>query len=217
MTAEHWDGYRAALDALHDARRAVVTAQEGGARQRRERRGRLEALDARLGDQAARLTDLAGRLRAPLDPAAFTPLPVPPLPWAESSADAAARADAAEGALAEAVRVGRLPQLLPGLRSALARAAVVYVAFALPNGVLSMMLTKASGDRVWLWFLVVWPLVTAVGGSIVIGRTSEPRLPPEGSEQVLARLRPLRHHPWLGVLIALASWWVPAWLIDNVI
>jgi hypothetical protein len=105
----------------------------------------------------------------------------PPLPWHAGADDARARLAGADAALAEVRRVARLPQLLPQWSSRLARAAVVYLGLTLPN-ILLVVLLSVAGVRgntpVLVWFVVIWPLVTAVGGAWLIGRVEAPRLPP---------------------------------------
>jgi hypothetical protein len=212
-----WEGYASALERLHEARAAVTAGRLGSARRGAERQARLRALDAALAAQHTELHALAEDLRAPLTAADLGPLPVPPLPWATADADAQARLGAARAALAEARRVARLPQLLPQWSSELARAATVYLGFTLPNVGVVVALSAAGvheNSGALLWFGVIWPLVTAVGGAATLSRAGLPRLPP-GDPYALARPRPMRRYPWLGVLVAWASWLVPGGLLDQ--
>ena len=213
MTA---DTYLYALGDLHAARSAVShgrarSSQEVAARQRT-----LRELDSRLVAQRDRLAELATDLRSPLPADAFTPAPVEPLPWPSGGADAAAHLGTADAAVTEARRLGRLPQLLPTWSSQFARAIIVYLTFTLP--VISLVSVTSSihaNEALKIWFAVVWPLVTAIGGGLLVARLSRPRLEPSESEQVLTRLKPVRHYPWLGVLFAWGSWLITGWFFDQ--
>jgi hypothetical protein len=229
---------------------------------------------ARLAEQQGHLADLADRLRSPLGPDDLAPAP------GGGPADVAelrVAVDAAAATLAEARHVATLPRLLPGWTSRFARAAVVYGAFGIPSLLLTIFLAMAGvhGNRtVLIWFVVIWPAVTAIVGGLVVrfvsrspldgelargGRSVGDRVPggsapdrsapegsaPEGSapessvqagrrsgpsaasaasaveqrvEQLLRdghRRRP-RVYPWLGVLVAWASWLVPGFLLDRI-
>jgi hypothetical protein len=221
VTAD-WDGYATALADLSAARRAVAAGHRGAQERRAGRRARVHELAGDLQAQQARLADLAGRLRAPLDAADLTPEPAPPLPWAEAAKDAEARLRAADAALAEAERVARLPQLLPQWSGDFGRAAVVYLALTVPNVVLVSMLSVAGvkgSTAAAFWFIVGWPLLTAIAGSLIIERVSIPRLPPDDDHlavrAALVRRRSPRRYPWFGVLVAWAGWLIPGWLLDQ--
>jgi hypothetical protein len=232
-----WPAYAGALADLHAARAGLAAGRQGAARGRAERAARLAALDAALQAQQAELRALAADLRAPLTDADLQPLPGPPLPspslpgpslpgpplpgdaTGAAEADAQARLESAAAALAEARRVARLPQLLPEWSGDLGRAAVVYLGFAVPNVLLVVALSVTGvhgSSAALLWFVVIWPLVTAVGGAVTVSRTAAPRLPPDEPAALLTRLRPPRRYPWLGVLVAWASWLGPGWLLDQV-
>jgi hypothetical protein len=172
-------------------------------------------------EQRGRLEELARQVRAPLPPDHATPLPAEPLPWEAAAADARARVEEADAAVVEARRVARLPQLLPDWSGDLGRAAVVYLGFVLPNLVPLVVLSAAGvheNAAVAFWFVVAWPLVTAVGGALVIGRVSRPRIAPEDDPDAVrpaATRRRIRRYPWLGILMAWLGWFVPGWLLDR--
>jgi hypothetical protein len=213
-----WEAYARALTELHEARVAAAAGRQGRARRRAEHEARLHALDAALAAQQAELRELSAELRAPLPPGALGPLPVPPLDGAAAHADAQARLDSAGAAVVEARRVARLPQLLPEWSGDLGRAALVYLLLALPNVVLAVALSVAGvhgNDPALLWFAVIWPLATLIGGAVALGRAAAPRLPPDEPVAGPARIRRPRRYPWLGVLVAWASWLVPSWLLDQ--
>jgi hypothetical protein len=216
-----WDRYAGALADLHAARRAVAAEQRGDAERRAARRAQVHELAAALVEQGGRLAELARQVRAPLPADHAAPLPVEPLPWDAAAAEATARVAAADAAVTEAHRVARLPQLLPDWSGDLGRAAVVYLGFVLPNLVPLVLLSVAGvheNAAAAFWFVVVWPLVTAVGGAIVIGRVSRPRIAPEDDPDAVpspATRRRTRRYPWLGVLLAWLGWFVPGWLLDR--
>ncbi|HEY6798007.1 MAG TPA: hypothetical protein VI248_25305 [Kineosporiaceae bacterium] len=213
-----WEAYARALTDLQLARRHELADRAGSARRRAERQARLRDLDAALRAQQAELRALAADLRAPLSPDDLGPLPVPPLDGLAADADAQARLEGAQAAMAEARRVARLPQLMPEWSGTLGRAALVYLGFAVPNVVVVVALSVAGvhgSSAALLWFAVIWPLVTAVAGGVLLGRARAPRLPPDEPSTALAGLRPARRYPWLGVLMAWASWLVPGWLLDQ--
>jgi hypothetical protein len=214
-----WDGYLVALDGLHTARAAAARHRTGIHHTIAARDRELGELAVALAGQRERLLELGTALRAPLPADELTPLPgAPPLPWDAGDADARARLRTADEAIEEARRIGRLPQLLPQWSGQLARSAVVYAGFTLP-ALLLVSLTFRVKDvgALTFFFAVVWPLVTAIAGAVVIGRVSLPRLPPAEGRQHAATLRPLRRHPWLGVLIALAGSLSTQWLLEQLL
>jgi hypothetical protein len=225
-----WAGWDAYADALSRVQVALATADRTAAAERERLAARAELVRtsaAELDQRHQALTDLAAELDAPLDPSRLTPLaderlPVAQLrvgdestgedPWDRGARDQQRLLAAVDAALAEARRVAGLPQLLPQWSSRLARAAVVYAVVAAPSLVLTVLLSAAGvtgNDAVLLWFLVVWPLVTAVTGRLLLGRLGAPRLPHEPSPPRLPR------YPWLGVLLAWALWWIPGWALDQ--
>jgi hypothetical protein len=217
--SEVWAGYAAALDDLHTARSAVTGSRRGARSLAADRDRRAGELGAALQEQAERLSGLAKELGEPLDPSRLDPLPgAPPLPWEAGEADGRARVRAADEAIAEARRVGRLPQFLPQWSSQFGRAAVVYAGFSIPAIALVTLTWWVHDNQALLIFLaVVWPLVTAIGGAIVLGRVARPRLERDESEQLLERLRPPRRYPWLGVIICLGGSMLTQWLMESLL
>jgi hypothetical protein len=216
-----WEQYAVALTGLHTARRAVTESTLSARQRRAARTAELERLSGDLQAQRERLQGLATELRAPLSAEQLTPLPgAPPLPWEAADHDARARIGGADAAVVDARRVARLPQLLPQWSSQLARATVVYLGFTLPNIAFVVLLSLAGvhgSTPVLVWFVVIWPLTTAIGGATTLGRVEKPRLPPDEATLHLARLKPPRHYPWLGVLLAWAGWLIPGWLMDQLL
>lgn len=212
-----WQRYADALGHLHAARAAVVRGRAGELARQAARQETVTELAAEVALGRERLAEIATDLRAPLAPGDLTPLPgAPPLPWDDGAADARARLAAADAAVVEARRVARLPQLLPQWSSQLARAAMVYLGFTVPAIVLVALTFQVKGNQsLFLFFVVGWPLVTAIGGAIVLSRVSLPRERPDEAERLLTRLRPPRAHPWLGVLIALLATYLTQQLLET--
>jgi hypothetical protein len=210
-----WDGYVAALVTLDARRRAAVQAGVLDARGRAGREAALNALGARLAGQRDALTRLATDLRAPLTDADLAPVAParradPTVPGA-TIATLAADVDLADRALRETETVGRLPQLLPARKGTIARTLGVYVAICLPNAVLAALLAGVNSWVLVAWFLVVFPLIVLVAGPVVVNRLSAPRL---RSEPGALEPGPRRLFALVGLLLAWASWYVPAELVS---
>jgi hypothetical protein len=224
-----WAAYAEALGSLHAAREAAVAAHRAARRAEAARAAEISALTARVAQQQQALVAFADRLGAPLTPADLSPAAVPPGDPAQAPAELRRRLDAADAELAEARRVAALPQLLPAWESAFARAAVVYAAFAVPNVLLTVALAMAGVHEsrfLKVWFIVLWPALTAIVGGLVVAHVSRPRAAEEPAAGEPARGTAVaprstpgrwgRHYRRFGLLLAWASWLVPGYLLAPV-
>jgi hypothetical protein len=217
----HWAAYAEALVGVHRQREQI-------ARDASSTRSGLVADLERLGEQVAaqraRLETLGQQLRAPLSPAdlspALAPQPVPtPVAGQSRAGELGGWLSGADRAADEARQIAALPQLLPGWTSASARHAVVYALLVLPNAVftigLSLLGVTGSDPLLW-WFVLIFPLMAAVGGGLLVGRLCAPR----ASRALLEQGRPepaeppRRRQRGLAVVFAWASWLVPGFTLD---
>jgi hypothetical protein len=231
-----WSVYATALGTLHTARRDAFATFQAASRAEAERAAALERLRTELDAQRTAIEDLATRLRAPAGSISLAPSEVAPADGVTGLADLRTRTADVAQALDTARHVATLPQLLPDWRSQFARAAVVYSAFCVPNLLLALTICLAEflpgreSIAVFLFFAVIWPLVTAFGGGAVVrhvtrARAGEDPFPPE--ESAGARPSPGRKagspltgsglseplYRWLGLLVAWASWLIPTGLL----
>jgi hypothetical protein len=220
---DDWARYEAALGALHAARDAAASRARAARAEADRRTGQVAALSDRLAEQQQALLALADALRVPLATADLIPAAVPDCHPAQAVADVQTRLDAADAAVAEARRVAALPQLLPAWSSSPARAAVVYAGFCVPNSLFTVLLALTGETPSWLlkvWFLVLWPALTASLGGLLVTRVSRPRTPADADAvqrrfEIAARGRrwgpPYRR---LGAVIAVASWGLPGFVLQ---
>jgi len=220
-----WAGYTAALAVLHSARDAAAADVRAALAADVRRSEQLTALGTRLAHQQNALLALAADLRVPLTAADLVPTPGPPGRHpGPAVGDIQTRLTTADAAVAEARRVATLPQLLPAWSSPLARAAVVYAVFCVPNSVVTVSLAftgETASRLVWMWFLLVWPALTALLGGRLVTQASRPRSA-ANDDDPLRRLSEIarRTRRWgppyraLGALIAVASWYVPGFILE---
>jgi hypothetical protein len=215
-----WAEYTAALASLHAARDAAAGDVRAARAAQARRAEHLAVLGGRLAEQQSTLLALAADVRVPLTAAE---LACPAGQPGAGVGEVEARLSAAQAAVAEARRVAGLPQLLPAWSSPLARAAVVYAVLCVPNFLITVALAFTGKTESWLvstWFLVVWPLLTASLGGRLVTHVSRPRA--TGDDDPLRQLTDLarRAGRWgfpyraLGVLIALASWLGPGFILE---
>jgi hypothetical protein len=223
LAADQWLAYAEALARLHTARDAAVNAHRVTRTAQAKRTAELAHLTNRLGEQHQALLELAARLRAPLTAADLAPAPVPACDSLAAAADLRARLAQTDAAFAAAERVARLPQLLPEWSSPLARAAVVYAGFGVPNLLLTVAFALTGQHSSWLltiWFLVIWPAVTAFVGGYVVTYVSQPRAARNTPAQPVPfdfrRLSRKWGPPYrrFGMIIAWLSWLIPGIILE---
>jgi hypothetical protein len=243
MSETLWTTYSGALIALHQERERIARERSAtGA----DRTVALGQFGDRLSAQREDLTALGLQLRADLTPVDLTPVDLTPvdltrgdLPAAESTpggaaarsswdagaAELAAAVSSSDHAADEARRLGGRPQLLPAWRSPIARHAVVYAAVVVPNALFTVFLSLSgvtgSQPLLW-WFGLIFPVLAAIGGGILVGRLSSPRIcsaSPDGADAGNGAEHPTpprRRHRWLAVPFAWASWLVPGYTLDLI-
>ena len=223
-----WAAYAESLGALHQARDDAFRTFRAGQVADAEHRAALDRLTTRLRDHRTAIEELATRLRAPAITVDLAPRALLS-PGGSSLTDLQDRVDDVDTVLTQARHVATLPQFLPGWRSPLARAAVVYAGFGIPNLLLSVLLSLAEVDSpgALLYFAVIWPAVTAIGGGIVVRIVTRPRSGDDSSfrrhpndtgtdiaENTAAVAdsvgRRERRYRWLGLLVAWTTWLVPS-------
>lgn len=232
MSETGWTTYAEAIIEVHRERQQIAREQSAtGA----ERSFALGQLGDRLNAQREALTALGRRLRAELTPADLTPGKAAELSsWEAGATELAAAASTCDHAADEARRLGGRPQLLPAWRSPIARHAVIYAVVVVPNVLFTVFLSLhgVTGSQTLLWwFGLIFPVLAAIGGGILVGRLCGPRIcpgSPDGSgspddaespddaddAQQPTSLR--RRHRWLAVPFAWASWLVPGYTLDLI-
>jgi hypothetical protein len=254
-TVAGWDRYAGALAELARARDDAARQGAGRRTVQRRRHHDLAAARTALDQQRAGLLGLAGSLGVvPPDrePAAGpTSLPASSVP-SDGSASAGpeparageteqadpgaafdreltelgARITTTHRAAERAGEVAHLPQLLPQWSGTIARPAVVYLGFCLPNVALTVGLSAFEvhdGPGLLPWFVLIFPLLTITVGGWLVGRLCAPRLGEDTLQDLADRYagRPhrslaarVKRHRWLGLLIAWGSWLIPGLLLD---
>ena len=218
MSPEPWTTYVTALERVGAANTASTDLAGARSRLRREHLTALEGRGRALAAQKEALDALAERLRAA--PTALPPTApaVPTLSWADGLADLDRHLTAADRAAEQARNAGHLPQLLPQWSGTRARNAVIYAALCIPNAAFSAIVSLVGAEpssRRFLWFLIVFPVLVAVTGVILIGRIAAPRIvdPAPGPAPITATER-RRRSVLVGLLIAWASWIVPGQVFE---
>ncbi|HEX2810215.1 MAG TPA: hypothetical protein VHN80_28955, partial [Kineosporiaceae bacterium] len=239
MTEAGWAAYAEAITGLHRERELI--AREGSAAGT-DRAAALGRLSGQLAAQRDRLEELGQLLRAGPTQADLTATAatLPPgadvaarTGWERGTAELSGWLSRADDAAEQARRIGGRPQLLPGWSSPLARHAVVYALVVLPNALftieLSLLGVTGSEPLLW-WFGLIFPVLAAIGGGVLVGRLCAPRISPAsldgpGPEPPEApgtpgsagpHAAPRRRHRWLAIPFAWASWLVPGFTLDLI-
>jgi hypothetical protein len=137
--------------------------------------------------------------------------------WGAEAADLNDLVSRVDQLIVDAVTIGRRPQLLPDWSSDFARNTIAYLGLVSPNALFTISLSLLGlngGIALFLWFAVVFPAIAAVGGGVLVGRICAPRL--SGPVSMTEARSPRRHHRWVAVVLAWASWLVPGIALDAI-
>jgi hypothetical protein len=249
-----WTAYARALATLAEAQDALALADAGRRARQQRRHTDLASLRESVERHGTDLVQLAARLDVPVGEQDLStagvgqpvgqglgqpvgqglgqPVDRPlepgagPERWDDEFRALQAQDAAVEAITLETVEVAHRPQLLPQWSGTVARPAVVYLLFCLPNAVFTVLLSGfgvTGNSALAVWFIAAFPLIAMIGGGALVGRLCAPKLTrptlQDMADQAAGRPpRPpsatVKRRRWLGLLFAWGSWLGPGLLLD---